>query len=83
MEDGELCGELRSERPFPYRYRLVEENHHFRREGADYYRISQVYRLVINRQTKEAVRKELVLDNHSRVLYDHSLIPPEEIREEG
>lgn len=83
VEDGELRGELRSERPFPYRYRLVEENHHFRREGADYYRISQVYRLVIDRQTKETVRKELVLDNHSRVLYDHSLIPPEQIREEG
>lgn len=82
VEDGELRGELRSERPFPCRYKLVEENHHFRREGADYYRISQVYRLVIDRATKETVRKELVLDNHSRVLYDHSLIPPEQIRED-
>lgn len=83
VENGELCGELRSERPFPYRYKLTEENHHFRREGTEYYRISQVYRLVIDRASKETVRRELVLDNHSRVLYDHSLIPKEQIREDG
>ena len=80
IEGGELCGELRSERPFPYRYRLTEENHHFRKEGALFYRISQVYRFVIDAETGERVRKELVLDNHSRVMYDPALIPPEEIR---
>ncbi len=83
IEDGELCGELRSRRPFPFRYRLVEENHHFRREGEDYYRISQVYRLAIDRQTGQTVEKKLVLDNHSRVLYDHALIPKEEIQNDG
>ncbi len=80
-ENGELCGELRSERPFPYRYKLVEENHHFRRENGKYYRISQVYRLVIDRESGETVRKELILDNHSAVLYDYDLIPKEQIRE--
>lgn len=81
IENGELCGELRSQCAFPMRYRLVEENHHFRREGEDYYRISQVYRLVIDRASGQQQAKELVLDNHSKVLYDHSLIPPEQIRE--
>ena len=45
-----------------------------------YYRISQVYRIVINRETNEQVRKELILDNHSEVLYDYDLIPKDEIR---
>lgn len=80
IENGELCGELRSEKPFPYRYKLVEENHHFKKEGEEYYRISQVYRIVIDRITNEEVRKELILDNHSKVMYDYSLIPENQIR---
>lgn len=79
-ENGELCGELRSEREFPCRYKLVEENHHFRKEGEKYYRISQVYRIVIDRLTNEELYKELILDNHSGVLYDYSLIPEDQIR---
>ena len=80
IEDGELLGELRSEREFPYRYKLIEENHHFKEEGDKYYRISQVYRLVIDRATNEVLNKELILDNHSAVLYDYSLIPEDQIR---
>ena len=80
VEDGELCGELRSEREYPLKYKLVEENHHFRKEGDKYYRISQVYRIVISRQTGKELYRELILDNHSRVMYDYSLIPPEQIR---
>ena len=57
----------------------MEENHHFRKEGDKYYRISQVYRIVINRKTNEEVKKELILDNHSEVLYNYDLIPKEEI----
>jgi len=82
VEKGELCGELRSERPFPYKYKLTEENHHFKKEGEKYYRISQVYRTVSDRETGDEIRRELVLDNHSEVMYDHSLIPPEQIRNE-
>ena len=59
--------------------KLVEENHHYKKEGNDYYRNSQVYRYVIDKKTNEKIRKELILDNHSRVLYDHSLIPEDEI----
>lgn len=81
IEGEELCGELRSQRPFPNRYRLIEENHHFTREGDRYYRISQVYRLVLDRQTGEQLAKELILDNHSQVMYDPALIPKEQIRD--
>lgn len=79
VENGELCGELRSQVEFDYRYKLVEENHHFRKENDKYYRISQVYRIVIDKKTNQEVNKELILDNHSEVLYDYSLIPKEEI----
>lgn len=80
VEDDVLCGELRSEREYPYRYKLKEVNHHFRKEGDKYYRISQVYRVVIDRNTNDIVKEELILDNHSEVMYDYSLIPENEIR---
>ena len=80
VENGELCGELRSEKELPYRYKLVEENHHFRKENDKYYRISQVYRIKIDRNTNKEVDKELILDNHSLVMYDYKLIPEDQIR---
>lgn len=82
IENGELCGELRSEKPDPYRYKLLEENHHFRKENEKYYRISQVYRIVIEKESGKEIKKELILDNHSLVMYDYSLIPPEQIRDD-
>ncbi|MCH4031416.1 MAG: VanW family protein [Lachnospiraceae bacterium] len=82
VADGLLNGELRSERPFPCRYKLVEENSHFRKEGDKYYRISQVYRIVIDRESGRQLRKEQILDNHSEVLYNYSLIPKEQIRDD-
>lgn len=79
VEDGYLCGELRSSAPCSSRYKIYEEDHHFRKEGDDYYRISKVYRSIINKENGEET-KELILDNHSKVLYDHNLIPKEQIR---
>ena len=80
--DGDsLCGELRSMTPFPYRYRLVEEDHYFSREEDAWYRNSKVYRIVINRETGEETAKELILNNHSKVMYDPALIPKEQIRD--
>ncbi|MBE6892562.1 MAG: vancomycin resistance protein [Ruminococcaceae bacterium] len=82
IEEGELCGELRSEKPYPFRYKLVEENHHFHKEEEKFYRISQVYRLVTEKESGTLIKKELILDNHSLVMYDHSLIPKEQIRDD-
>ena len=80
QENGELMGELRSEKPFTYKYRIVEENHHYSKEGNEYYRNSLIYRLVMNKD-KEIIKKELLLKNHSKVLYDYSLIPKDEIKD--
>lgn len=80
ISEGDLCGELRSERPFPCRYRLMEEDSHFVKEGEAYYRVSQVYRRVIDRESGQDLGRELLLRNHSRVLYDPALIPPDQLR---
>ncbi len=79
-EDEKLYAELRSELEFPWSYRLVEENHHFEKQNGKYYRISQIYREIVDRATGSTLGKELVLDNHSEVMYDYSLIPRELIR---
>ncbi|HRR75645.1 MAG: VanW family protein [Ruminococcus sp.] len=76
----ELHAELRSQRPFPYRYELSEEDHHFAEENGKFYRISKIYKDSYDRETGELVNKELVLDNHSEVMYDYDLIPKELIR---
>lgn len=79
--EGEtLHAELRSEKPFPYRYELVEENHHFKKEGETFYRNSNIYRMVNDKTTNEQVAKELILENHSEVMFDYNLIPKELIR---
>ena len=79
VEDSDLCGELRSELPFLFRYKICEEDHRFVKEGNRYFRLSRVYRLVIDRETGNQAAKELILDNHSEVLYDPALIPKEQI----
>lgn len=80
-EDEKLHGELRSAKEFPWSYELVEEDHHFKKEGEKFYRNSKIYREITERTTGNIVDKELVLDNHSEVMYDYTLIPEEQIRE--
>ena len=80
-QDEKLWAELRSERAFPWTYALVEEDHHFRKEGEKYYRISKIYQQVSDRDTGHVVGKNLVLDNHSEVMYDYALIPADQIRD--
>ncbi|QSX06743.1 VanW family protein [Sedimentibacter sp. zth1] len=78
QSEGYLCGELRSTQKFEYKYQITEENHGFVEENGEYFRVSQIYRLVFDND-KQIVKKELILNNHSKVMYDYSLIPKEEI----
>lgn len=78
QEDGDLCGELRSTEAFPYIYRITEENQGFTEEDGVFYRVSQVYRITLDKD-KHIIRREQVLDNHSKVMYDYSLIPENQI----
>jgi len=80
--EGETSyAQLRSEREFPWCYKLIEEDHHFKKEENKYYRISKIYKEVSDISTGNILKKELVLDNHSEVLYDYSLIPKDQIRD--
>lgn len=82
VEGETLYAELRSERAFPWKYRLVEENHRFVQENGKYYRKSKIYKVTENRETGEEQNKELLLDNRSEVMYDYDLIPQSLIRPE-
>ncbi len=80
QDDTMLYGEIRSTVPINYKYKLVEEGHHYAMENGIYYRNSKVYRIKTDKETGKEIKKELILDNHSRVMYDYSLIPKDEIK---
>ena len=79
-ENETLHAELRSQRSFPCTYRVVEEDHHFSQEAGKYFRVSRIYREILDAATGEVLAKQLIRDNHSAVMYDHALIPEDQIR---
>lgn len=80
-EGDDLCAELRTTKPFPYTYRLVEEDHRFEREpNGKYYRKGRIYRETINPATGNVVARELKRDNRSEVMFDPALIPASQLR---
>ena len=80
-EGENLYAQLLCSGEVPFSYRLVEENHRFKKEGDKYFRVSKIYRETMDKKTGEVLKKELVLDNHSEVMYDYSLIPKDNIEE--
>jgi vancomycin resistance protein VanW len=77
--DKELLATLNSEKPIPYNYKIVEENHHFVEENGIYYRKSKIYKVTEAKETAKVLNKELILDNKSKVMFDYDLIPKEQI----
>ena len=81
LDDTFLYGEIRSTEPLNEKYKIVEEDNHYAKdEDGIFYRNSKVYRIITDKKTKKEIKKELILDNHSQVMYDYELIPKEEIR---
>lgn len=81
LDETNLYGEIRCNEPLKEKYKLVEEdNYYAKEEDGIFYRNSKVYRIITDKETKEVIKKELILKNHSRVMYDYDLIPKEEIR---
>lgn len=80
-EDEKLYGELRCDSEFPYRYELEEKDHHFKKINNKYFRISKIYKNTIDKKSGKLISQILVLDNKSEVMYDYSLIPPEQIKQ--
>lgn len=80
LDDKMLYGEIKSIVPLKEKYKLVEEDSYYAKdENGIFYRNSKVYRIISDKETKEEITKELILNNHSKVLYDYNLIPKEEI----
>jgi vancomycin resistance protein VanW len=79
--EGEMFyAELRSEKPLPYHYEIEEENHCFKKENDKYYRNSQIYKVTYDKKGKQ-INKKLILNNHSEVMFDYSLIPKDQIKD--
>ena len=81
LDEKMLYGEIRSTEPLKEKYKIIEEDNHYAKdEYGVFYRNSKVYRIITNKETKQEIKKELILDNHSKVMYDYDLIPKEEVR---
>ncbi|CDE90148.1 hAD phosphatase family IIIA [Clostridium sp. CAG:389] len=81
LDDTFLYGEIRSTIPLKEKYKIIEEDNHYSKDKYGiFYRNSKVYRITTDKKTNQEIKKELILDNHSQVMYDYDLIPKEEIR---
>lgn len=78
LDGGDLCGELNCSEELLYYYRIEERGHHYALEEDSYYRNSEIWRLKISRATNGMLEETLIFTNHSKVLYDPSLIPHEQ-----
>lgn len=79
-QDEVLYGELRSEKPFPWAYEIIEEDHHFTQIGEKFYRRSKIYKQTLDAASRELLATDLLLDNRSEVMYDPQYIPQELLR---
>ena len=70
VTDTHLRGELRSDAPQECAYHIHTEGERFRREGEAVYRLGQVYREKVDKKTGMVLEKQLLRDNHARVMYD-------------
>lgn len=73
-----LCGKLLAERPLAEKYHIEARGEYFSREGDTVYRNGQVYRRCIDKHTGRERSRELIQENHARVLYD---LPESAIRD--
>lgn len=71
-----LCGELRAEIRPEWSYHIRTEGEGFLRELDGVYRVGRVYRDTIDGKTGDRVARELIQENHARVLYDAKDIDP-------
>lgn len=82
LDDKFLYGEIRSNVELKEKYKIVEEDNYYAKDiDGKFYRNSKVYRIIMDKETHEEKEKELILNNHSQVMYDYDLIPKEQIRE--
>lgn len=74
-----LCGELRCLNKLKYNYHIVEEDSFYTHEEDGYYRNNKIYREISSKETGLLVNRELILTNHSKVMYDAKHIPEDKL----
>lgn len=72
VDDKYLRGELRRSSPQPLKYHIHSEGDGFIRENGVVYRVGQIWRETIDPHTGNHVHRELLRENHARVMYDTS-----------
>lgn len=72
VTDTHLCGELRASENLPVKYHIASENEHFVRENGTVYRKGQVIRTCIDKKNGNTLSRELLRNNHAKVMYDTS-----------
>lgn len=70
VTDKYLCGELRATDMLDTSYHIETEDEHFVREGDTVYRKGRVYRTTIDKISGKVIKKELLRENHAKVMYD-------------
>jgi vancomycin resistance protein VanW len=70
LTDTLVNGELRSDQPLDYRFRVFEGNGHFTRQGKTWYRHNEIWREKIAKgEQPQILGTEKLYENHVRVLY--------------
>ena len=72
VTETHLCGELRATNALDVKYHIASENEHFIREDDTVYRKGQVWRTCVDKTTGNTISRELIKENHAKVLYDTS-----------
>ena len=80
-KDEYLYGEIRSTEPLKTKIHIREEDAYFYEKDGEMYRHNKIFRKVIDKETGETIEDKLVLENHSKVMYNRELISKEMIIE--
>ncbi len=78
--DEYLVGELRCDNILDTTYHIIEKNSCFTFENEEYYRNNEIYRTVIDKHTGKTLSEELIIRNHSKVMYESSYIPADQLK---
>lgn len=73
VTDTYLCGQLRCEKELKQSYHIVCEDECFVKEADGIYRNGKVYRNVYDKRSGKLERKELLQQNHAKVMYEADL----------
>ncbi len=73
IEDGNLCGQVRCERPLPVKYHIAVQEERFVREEDGVYRCNTILRRCVDKRTGQQLSCQVLKKNHARVLYEIDL----------